>query len=80
MAKEELQTVKVEDEGNAADGLTKYVDGQRMEQHVKACSMARRSGGHELSPQLGDSAWAFFLLETVLVCIAVFCPSGRWNT
>ncbi len=43
-------------EENVADGLTKHVDRQKMEQYMRACGMVRRSGRHELSPQLGDSA------------------------
>ena len=56
MAKGELKIVKVKGEENVADGLTKHVDRQNMEQYMKACGMVRRSGRHELSPQLGDSA------------------------
>ncbi len=55
VAKGELKIVKVKGEGNVADGLTKHVDRQNMEQYMKACSIARRSGRHELSPSLGDS-------------------------
>ena len=40
-------------EENVADGLTKHVDRQKMEQHMKASGMVRRSGRHELSPLLG---------------------------
>ena len=56
VAKGELKIVKVKGEENVSDGLTKHVNRQKMEQYVKACGMARRSGRHELSPQLGDSA------------------------
>ncbi len=55
VAKGELTIVKVKREENVADGLTKHVDRQRMEQYMKACSIVRRSGRHELSPSLGDS-------------------------
>ncbi len=53
--KGELKIVKVKGEENVADGLTKHVDRQKMELYVEASGMVRRSGGHELSPQLGDS-------------------------
>ena len=55
MAKGELKIVKVKGEENVTDGLTKHVDRQKMEQHREACGIVRRSGRHELSPQLGDS-------------------------
>ena len=55
VAKGELKIVKVKGEENVADGLTKHVDRQKMEQYMEACGMARRSGRHELRPQLGDS-------------------------
>ena len=50
----ELSVVKVKGEENVADGLTKHVDRQKMEQYMEACSMVRRSGRHELCPRLGD--------------------------
>ncbi len=56
VAKGELKIVKVKGEENVADGLTKHVDRQKVEQCTTACGMVRRSGRHELSPQLGDSA------------------------
>ncbi len=55
MAKGELKIVQVKGEENVADGLKKHVGRQKMEQYVEACGMARRSGRHSLSPQLGDS-------------------------
>ncbi len=55
MAKGELKIVKVKGEDNVADCLTKHVDRQKMEQCVKACSITRRSGRHELSPSLGEN-------------------------
>ncbi len=55
MAKRELEIAKVKGEENVADGLAMHVDRQKMGQHVEACRMVRRSGRHELSPQLGDS-------------------------
>ena len=54
VAKGELSVVKVKGEENVADGLTKHVDRQKMEQHLAACSMVRRSGRHELCPRFGD--------------------------
>ena len=54
VTKGELSVVKVKGEENVADGLTKHVDRQKMEQYMEACSMVRRSGRHELCPRLGD--------------------------
>ncbi len=54
VANGELSVVKVVGEENEADGLTKHMDRQRMEQYVEACSMKRRSGRHELCPRQGD--------------------------
>ena len=51
-----MKIVKVKGEDNVADGLTKHVDKQRMEQYLKACGFVKRSGRHELSPALGESA------------------------
>ena len=56
VAKGELKIVKVKGEENVANGLTKRVDRQKIEQRVEACGMVRRSGRHELSPQCGGSA------------------------
>ena len=53
VAKGELSVVKVTGEENVADGLTKHVDRQKMEQYMEMCSMVRRSGRHELCPRLG---------------------------
>ncbi len=46
--------MKIQGEENVADGLTKHVDRQKMEQYMESCGMVQRSGMHELSPQLGD--------------------------
>ncbi len=54
VANGELSIVKVSGEEHASDGLAKHVDRQKMEQHVDACGMVRRSGRHELIPQLGE--------------------------
>ncbi len=55
VAEEELKIVKVRGEDNVADVLTKHVDKQKIEQHMKACGIVRKSGRHELSPALGGS-------------------------
>ncbi len=55
VAKGELNIAKVRGGEYVADGLTKHVDRQNMEQYTKACGMVRRSGRHELSMQLGNS-------------------------
>ncbi len=52
VAKGELSVAKVKGEENVADGLTKHVDRQKMEQYVEACSMVRHSDRHELCPRL----------------------------
>ncbi len=56
VAKGELKIVKVKGEQNVADGLTKHVDRQKMEQYMNACGMVRRKGRHGLCPRLGDSS------------------------
>ncbi len=53
VAKGELSIGKVKGEENVADGLTKHVDKQKMEQPMEACSMVRRSGRREIRPRLG---------------------------
>jgi hypothetical protein len=60
VAKGELKIVKVRGEDNVADGLTKHVDKQKMEQYLKACGFEKRSGRHELSPALGEVYERFF--------------------
>ncbi len=55
VAKGEPRIVKARGEDNVADGLTKHVDKQKMEQYLKACGIVRKSGRHELSPALGES-------------------------
>ncbi len=59
-AKAALKIAKVNGEENVANGLTNRMGRQKMEQRVEACGMVRRSGRHELTPQLGDNVWAFF--------------------
>ena len=54
VAKGELKIVKVKGEDNVADGLTKHVYKRKMEQHMKAFGIVRKSGRHELSSVLGD--------------------------
>ncbi len=39
--------MKVKGDENVADGLTKHVDRQSIEQYMEACGMARRTGRHE---------------------------------
>ena len=55
VAKGELKIVKVREEDNVADGLTKLVDKQKIEQYMRVCGIVKRSGRHELSPLLGES-------------------------
>ena len=65
VARGESKIVKVKGEENVADGLTKHVDKQKMEQYLKSCGLEKRSGRHELSPALGESVLAFFLMCSV---------------
>ncbi len=53
VAEGEVSAVKVKGEKNVADTLTKHADWQQMEQYMEACSMVRRSDGHEFCPRLG---------------------------
>ncbi len=55
VAKGKLKIVKVRAEDNVADGLTKLVDKQKIEQYMRVCGIVKRSGRHELSPLLGES-------------------------
>ncbi len=55
VAEGELKVVKLKGEEKVADGLTKHVDRQKMEQYVEACGMVWRSGRRVLSPQLGGT-------------------------
>ncbi len=66
VAKGELKIVKVKGQDNVADGLTKHVDNQKMEQYMKTCGIVRRSGRHELSPELGGCTLCVFILCFVL--------------
>ncbi len=54
MAKGELSIVNLKGEEDVADGLTKHVERQKMEQNLEACSMVRRRGLHEFCPLFGD--------------------------
>ncbi len=47
--------MKAKGEESVADGLTKHVGRQKIEQYVDSCGMVRRSGRREFSP-FGDSA------------------------
>ena len=47
---------KVRGEDNVADGLTKHVVKQKMDQFMSECGFEKRSGRHELSPALGEEA------------------------
>ena len=55
VAKGDITIKKVRGEDNVADGLTKHVDKQKMDQYLRECGFVRRSGRHELSPALGDN-------------------------
>ena len=55
VARGDIWIQKVRGEDNVADGLTKHVDRQKMDQYMKECGFVRRSGRHELSPALGEN-------------------------
>ncbi len=52
--KKELSIINVREEHNVADGLTKHVDGFKMDQYIKFCGFIFREGRQELCPHLGD--------------------------
>ena len=79
MAKGELKIVKVKGEENVADGLTKHVDRQKMEQYMEHAAWCGGVVDMSLVRNLETVCELFFLLETVLVRVVVFCPSGRWR-
>ena len=54
VAKGELSIAKVKGESNVADGLTKHVERNKMDEHMKACGVVRKRGRHELYPYLGN--------------------------
>ena len=56
VARGDIMIEKVRGEDNVADGLTKHVDKQKMDQFLSECGFEKRSGRHELSPALGEEA------------------------
>ena len=54
VARGDIVIEKVRGEDNVADGLTKHVDKQKMDQYLSECGFEKRSGRHELSPALGE--------------------------
>ena len=56
VARGDIMIEKVRGEDNVADGLTKHVDKQKMDQFMSECGFEKRSGRHELSPALGEEA------------------------
>ena len=54
VARGDIVIEKVRGEDNVADGLTKHVDKQKMDQFMSECGFEKRSGRHELSPALGE--------------------------
>ena len=56
VARGDIVIEKVRGEDNVADGLTKHVDKRKMDQYLSECGFEKRSGRHELSPALGESA------------------------
>ena len=55
VARGDIVIEKVRGEDNVADGVTKHVDAQNMDQYLSECGFEKRSGRHELSPALGES-------------------------
>ena len=56
VARGDIMIKKVRGEDNVADGLTKHVDKQKMDQYLRECGFVGRSGRHESSPTLGEGA------------------------
>ena len=56
VARGDIMIEKVRGEDNFADGLTKHVDKQKMDQFMSECGLEKRSGRRELSPALGEEA------------------------
>ena len=54
VARGDIMIEKVRGEDNVADGLTKHVDKQKMDQFMSECGFEKRSGRHELSPASGE--------------------------
>ncbi len=54
-AKGELTVMKGKGEYNVADGLTKHVERHKMNEHITACGVLRKSSRHTLCPYLGDA-------------------------
>ena len=54
VARGDIMIEKVRGEDNVADGLTKHVDKQKMDQFMSECGFEKRSGRQELSPALGE--------------------------
>ncbi len=50
----ELTTVKVKGENNVADGRTKLVERHKVEEHMKARGVVRKSGPRDFCHYLGD--------------------------
>ncbi len=50
VAKGELIAMKLKGESNVADGLTKHVERNKMDEHMKVRGVVRRSGRHEFCP------------------------------
>ncbi len=50
-----IQLVKVEGTENLADALTKYVDADMLEKHIKCSECAVAKGRHELMPEVQSS-------------------------
>ena len=53
VAKGQLTVVEAKGAQNLVDGLTKYVERHKMDEHMKVCGVVRRSGRHVLCPCLG---------------------------
>ena len=56
VARGDIMIEKVRGEDNVANGLTKHVDKQKMDQFMSECGFEKRSGRHELSPALEEEA------------------------
>ena len=55
IAKGELTIMKVKGKRNVADGLTKHVDRNKMDEYLRRCGFMRKAWRHELCPRLSEA-------------------------
>ena len=52
LARGDFRLPKVGADENLADGLTKYVDGRKLDYHLRGVGYLVQSGRHEIAPKL----------------------------